>query len=49
MFADFDGDGILGYGDLQQTLLLLTNNELNDDEIDSVIEKVFVLCPSIKF
>jgi len=38
--SDFDCDNCLGYDDLQQTLIHLTSNELTDEEMDFIIEKV---------
>ena len=37
---DMDGDGFIGTTDIEHALKLLTQNELNMDEIQSVWEKV---------
>ncbi|XP_061168866.1 mesenchyme-specific cell surface glycoprotein-like [Saccostrea echinata] len=37
---DFDGDNYLGKEDLQSTLKCLTRNELSEEELDFVVEKV---------
>ncbi len=38
--ADFDGDNFIGSSDIEHTVKLLTQNELNHEEIESVWEKV---------
>jgi hypothetical protein len=37
---DFDGDNFIGSSDIEHAVKLLTQNELNHDEIESVWEKV---------
>ena len=39
-FIDFDGDGFIGASDIENAVKLLTQDELNHDEIESVWEKV---------
>lgn len=39
-FSDFDGDQHLGPRDLEQTLKLLTRNELTPEEVTQICEKV---------
>lgn len=46
LFLDFDGDNQLGCDDLSKTLKLLTSNELSEDEISFVIDKVSFVCDS---
>ena len=38
---DFDGDGFIGATDIENAVKLLTQNELNHEEIESVWEKVW--------
>ena len=38
--SDFDGDGFIGASDIENAVKLLTQNELNHEEIESVWEKV---------
>ncbi|XP_062575707.1 mesenchyme-specific cell surface glycoprotein-like [Saccostrea cucullata] len=40
IFTDFDGDNYLGKEDLQCTLKCLTRNELSEEELNFVVEKV---------
>ena len=40
LIVDMDGDGFIGTTDIEHALKLLTQNELNMDEIQSVWEKV---------
>ena len=40
MFTDFDGDDFIGSSDIEHAVKLLTQNELNNEEIESVWEKV---------
>ena len=40
LISDMDGDGFIGTTDIEHALKLLTQNELNMDEIQSVWEKV---------
>lgn len=44
LLLDFDGDQHLGPNDLEQTLRLLTRNELSSEEIAQVCEKVIEEC-----
>jgi hypothetical protein len=38
---DFDGDNFIGSSDIEHAVKLLTQNELNHDEIEAVWEKVY--------
>ena len=40
IYIDIDGDGYIGITDIEHALKLLTQNELNMEEIQSVWEKV---------
>ena len=40
LVSDFDGDGFIGATDIENAVKLLTQNELNHEEIESVWEKV---------
>lgn len=39
-WIDFDGDNYLGKEDLRSTLRCLTRNELSEEEVEFVVEKV---------
>ena len=39
-FTDFDGDSFLNRIDLERTLRCLTRNELTEEEVSFVVEKV---------
>ena len=41
--SDFDGDNFIGSSDIEHAVKLLTQNELNHEEIESVWEKVVIL------
>lgn len=41
-WIDFDGDNYLGKEDLRSTLRCLTRNELSEEEVEFVVEKVTV-------
>ena len=42
--VDYDGDNVLGKGDLKHTLQAVTSNELNNNEIEFVVGKVSSFC-----
>ena len=46
LLPDFDGDGYIGASDIENAVKLLTQNELNHEEIESIWEKViyFLMC-----
>ena len=39
---DFDGDGFIGASDIENVVKLLTQSELNHEDIESVWEKVII-------
>jgi len=39
-YVDFDGDNFIGSSDIEHAVKLLTQNELNHEEIELVWEKV---------
>lgn len=40
MYLDFDGDNFIGSSDIEHAVKLLTQNELNHEEIELIWEKV---------